>query len=180
MIHGSNKSENQKEKTNSTLNSQPHPRHSTPKGKLHFFFFPFSSSYSLRSPLCCTTPHSFFHLWSCLQNHTLVVAQSVAFFFVVASITDFMNDWETNGRTDDPTNGRTDELTNQSIEFIHRLLVLSSVCVRLFVHLSGGRAGPGAEARAAGLEGLVVVLLLPDVVPRERGGRRTFGHFAFR
>ena len=31
-IHGSNKSENQKEKTNSTLNSQPHPRHSTPKG----------------------------------------------------------------------------------------------------------------------------------------------------
>ena len=32
MIHGSNKSENQKEKTNSTLNSQPHPRHSTPKG----------------------------------------------------------------------------------------------------------------------------------------------------
>jgi len=33
--HGSNKSENQKEKTNSTLNSQPHPRHSTPKGKLH-------------------------------------------------------------------------------------------------------------------------------------------------
>ena len=35
LIHGSNKSENQKEKTNSTLNSQPHPRHSTPKGKLH-------------------------------------------------------------------------------------------------------------------------------------------------
>ena len=32
LIHGSNKSENQKEKTNSTLNSQPHPRHSTPKG----------------------------------------------------------------------------------------------------------------------------------------------------
>ena len=34
-IHGSNKSENQKEKTNSTLNSQPHPRHSTPKGQQH-------------------------------------------------------------------------------------------------------------------------------------------------
>ena len=33
MKVGSNKSENQKEKTNSTLNSQPHPRHSTPKGK---------------------------------------------------------------------------------------------------------------------------------------------------
>ena len=32
LIHGSDKSENQKEKTNSTLNSQPHPRHSTPKG----------------------------------------------------------------------------------------------------------------------------------------------------
>ena len=32
LIHGSNKSENQKEKTNSTLSSQPHPRHSTPKG----------------------------------------------------------------------------------------------------------------------------------------------------
>jgi len=32
LIHGSNKSENQKEKTNSTLNSQPRPRHSTPKG----------------------------------------------------------------------------------------------------------------------------------------------------
>ena len=28
LIHGSNKSENQKEKTNSTLSSQPHPRHS--------------------------------------------------------------------------------------------------------------------------------------------------------
>ena len=35
LIHGSNKSENQKEKTNSTLNSQPHPRHSIPKGKQH-------------------------------------------------------------------------------------------------------------------------------------------------
>ena len=136
----------------------------------------FVSLSAVRSPLFITL----IELCSCLQNHTLVVAQSVAFFFVVASITDFVNDWETNGRTDDPTNGRTDELTNQSIEFIHRLLVLSSVCVRLFVHLSGGRAGPGAEARAAGLEGLVVVLLLPDVVPRERGGRRTFGHFAFR
>ena len=32
VVGGPNKSENQKEKTNSTLSSQPHPRHSTPKG----------------------------------------------------------------------------------------------------------------------------------------------------
>jgi len=41
LIHGSNKSENQKEKTNSTLNSQPRPRHSTPKVGFFFLIFTF-------------------------------------------------------------------------------------------------------------------------------------------